>query len=467
MGDGPGVSSHQTEIPVHHGAPFSPIGLDGKTPPNMGTFPNSWNKMPRPAGPGYTQPNNMRSCYDKGHMMGPDGRCWRIPDKTGTFPGPTPYQKEITGSKGTEAPKAETDKLPVQQEPREAAFAYGTVPYPQMGGAHVDPHGMFSPYSPGMMGMGMHMPESSAAGAGGKHGGKAMVGGMMGPPMMGMGGAGMGGLRGGMGGGAGMLGMMGMGGMAGGMHGGMHGMGHNPMFGGGTMMPASHVNGPAMNGMQSGSLYTMGGGLGLTGLNGGAGGMMGGIGFGGPQTINGSDTTGLSPNWLSTNNLQGPMNAHWWGQAAVHPPHMFQPIPELASLGSSWDLLAHNSNFKNSEIRLSPTHMGDSLHDKYGRPYIKAMQIASKLPYFPPAPIPNPYGALGENLEPYNLLTPAPFHAIPGDFPRIATFAQQGKVDPIAYQRDVANGQTPDGAPTWPPKYFKPTGAADPRGLEE
>ena len=172
MGDGPGVSSHQTEIPVHHGAPFSPIGLDGKTPPNMGTFPNSWNKMPRPAGPGYTQPNNMRSCYDKGHMMGPDGRCWRIPDKTGTFPGPTPYQKEITGSKGTEAPKAETDKLPVQQEPREAAFAYGTVPYPQMGGAHVDPHGMFSPYSPGMMGMGMHMPESSAAGAGGKHGGR-------------------------------------------------------------------------------------------------------------------------------------------------------------------------------------------------------------------------------------------------------------------------------------------------------
>ena len=223
MGDGPGVASHQTEIPTHYGAPFTPIGLDGKTPPNMGKFPNSWNKMPRPAGPGYTQPNNMRSCYDKGHMMGPDGRCWRIPDKTGTFPGPTPYQKEITASKGTEA--KDTDKLPVQQEPRAAAFAYGTGVWPQGGGAHMDPHGMFSPYNPGMMGRGMHMPETLAKGskppAGGAMGG-GMMGGMMGGAMGGVAGGMMGGMMGGagMGGMAGMAGGARMGGMAGGMMGG-------------------------------------------------------------------------------------------------------------------------------------------------------------------------------------------------------------------------------------------------------
>jgi hypothetical protein len=167
-------------------------------------------------------------------MMGPDGRCWRIPDKTGTFPGPTPYQKEITDSKGTEA--KDTDKLPVQQEPRAGKYAYGTGVYPQMG-PHVDPHGVFSSYSPGMMGTGMHMPESLAKGE------KAVPGGH-GGNMLNMGGVGVGGMAGGVGmgmGGAGMMGGMGGGGMGMGGAGMMGGM-----MGGVGMAGAGAMGGAAM-----------------------------------------------------------------------------------------------------------------------------------------------------------------------------------------------------------------------------
>lgn len=297
------------------------------------------------------------------------------------------------------------------------------------------------------------MPESQFK-ASGLQGGKR-AGSMIGHSM-----AGIGGLRGGLG-------------LAGGL-----GMGHGAggIFGAGMMTPASHVHGPALNGVQGGSLYM--GGVGGHGTMGGMGAAIGiapglaslaSSGVYGPQAASSNASTapvgvqGSRTDWLTTNNLQGPLNMHWWGQAAVHPPHMFNEVPELASLGTHWDLMSKTSPFKSPEINLRPTHMGDALHDKFGRPYIKSMMIASKLPDFPPAPIPNPYGKLGANLEPYNLLTPAPFHAIPGDFPRLATFAQQGKVDPIMYQRDVANGATPTGAPTWPPKYFKDNGAVDPR----
>merc|ERR1719473_103622 len=89
-GSGAGAMSSvfQRELPVHNAAPFSPARVsDPRTVPGV-----LWDTRRIPGVPGYTEQPNILACGDYGFMRGPDGKCWRIADKSGTGPGPTNYQ---------------------------------------------------------------------------------------------------------------------------------------------------------------------------------------------------------------------------------------------------------------------------------------------------------------------------------------------------------------------------------------